>query len=445
MSKYCHINSPWVGHPHVFLATPTYTGSVSAGGYLPALAYSMPLLREAGIAVDLHTLSYDCHVDDARNAIVREFLQTQCTDLVFIDADVGWVPKDLLRLIQADADVVGGVYPKKGNSDFPIYMEQGKQIVARPDGLVEDGVLGLPTGFMRIRRHVLEKLWNANSHREWTGQNKHDKKPYRIIFERTFEDGRRWSGDYAFCRSWMKLGGTLCVDPEMKLAHEGPQEWAGTLGDYWRHMADIDHPEFVLGIEALRCGDARAEVFESLFRGWGNIYAATIPLLSACYAMAKDAKGPILETGSGLSTLVMALANPNIEVHSLEHDRDYYQRTKSGLDRYDIKNVHLHVAPLRDYDGFVWYEIPAELPREFALVLCDGPQQRFGRAGLFKLLGNRMKHAQFLMDDAYPTQTVHVDEWAKMENRTIKIFEGDHRSFAVSPAPKGNGSMELQS
>jgi len=31
----------------------------------------------------------DPHVDDNRNAIVREFLAGDCTDLLFIDSDVG--------------------------------------------------------------------------------------------------------------------------------------------------------------------------------------------------------------------------------------------------------------------------------------------------------------------------------------------------------------------
>jgi acetone carboxylase gamma subunit len=41
-------------------------------------------------------LSGNCHVDDARNSVVREFLASDCTELVFIDADVSWEPETLV-------------------------------------------------------------------------------------------------------------------------------------------------------------------------------------------------------------------------------------------------------------------------------------------------------------------------------------------------------------
>lgn len=398
----------------------------------------MEHLRLAGIAADHATLNHDCHVDDARNALVWHFLRTTCTDLVFLDADIGWIGPELVELLNYDADVVLGVYPKKGDDNWPVLEVSGKALQARADGLVD--IPGGPTGFMRIKRHVLEKLTEANKHRSYRAQGQGDDvPPHTIIFERTYEEGRRWSGDYSFCRAWRKLGGTVFVAPEMDFAHVGEMQWTGSLADHWRERAGLYHPNLVLGLHALYDGADDAATFGRIFTGWGNPYAAQPTLLAAVHDIIKEAKGPVLETGSGVSTLVMAIAamKAGVEVHALEHDLDYFKKTQEALKRFGIKNVTLHYAPLRAYkNGFVWYEVPESFPEaEFAVVFCDGPQQRFGRGGLFNLLGDQIRKAHVIMDDAYESQLGPIREWATRERRNISVLSGaDHRDFAVSAA-----------
>ncbi len=186
--------------PRVFLAVPTGSGDITAP-CVASLLEGVQALRAFGFAVDFCIEAGNCHVDDARNSLVREFLKTDCADLVFIDADVGFDPVDLVRLCQFDRDVVGGVYPKKEEPEgFPVLVEGSLQ--AEADGLVE--VKGLPTGFLRIRRPVLETL--RDKAESFIGQAG-DPVPYHVIFERRIEDGKRWSGDYAFCRKWLAEGG----------------------------------------------------------------------------------------------------------------------------------------------------------------------------------------------------------------------------------------------
>jgi len=101
------------------------------------MASSREALHDAGIGTAYLLLRGNCHVDDARNRIVQEFLTTDCTDLVFIDADVEWHSSDLVKLCQYDLDVVGGVYPhrrKDKQEELPMRMMKGKFPV---DGLME--------------------------------------------------------------------------------------------------------------------------------------------------------------------------------------------------------------------------------------------------------------------------------------------------------------------
>ena len=69
----------------VFLATPCY-GGLSAG-YAFALFASSAALSKAGMVAELAIYSGNCHVDDSRHTLVADFLASECTDLVFLDAD----------------------------------------------------------------------------------------------------------------------------------------------------------------------------------------------------------------------------------------------------------------------------------------------------------------------------------------------------------------------
>lgn len=424
-----------------FIATPSYTGKVD-NSYMFSLLQSIPKLEAAGICFDHYLLSYNCHVDDGRNAIVRDFLLSDCTDLVFIDADVAWRAEDLVKLIKHDRDVVAGVYPKRASHDldFPVWVEPGSVLQADDDGLVE--VAGAPTGFMKIKRQVLEKLVKANAHRQYMGKGASaGNDPYTVVFEREIADGHRWSGDYNFCRVWRKMGGKVFVDPEMHLSHIGEVDFSGTLGAHWRDKHGVTEQanelRFTQAIADLKAGRVEPTTFADLCTGWGNTFSAKADLLSACYYLAKEAKpenGAILETGSGLTTLVMALANPQIQVHTLEHDAIWGSRLKYFLDLYEIKNVTVHFGQLKQYGADKWYDT-ATLPKEnFSLALCDGPPRKISnRSLLWKNLGDQLGGAVVLMDDADNDEaTQPMREWANGLGREVKIL-GRQRHFAVSP------------
>ena len=121
--------------------------------------------------------------------------------------------------------------------------------------------------------------------------------------------------------------------------------------------------------------------------------------MARAWEMAKASPGPVLEIGSGLTTIIMGIAGA--EVHTLEHDIGWLRKTRKLIQRYDLKNVHLYHAPLREYpDGSAWHEIPYDLPKRFDLVLCDGPPRNLAdRHKLWELLGEAIRDADWLVDD----------------------------------------------
>lgn len=228
MPKMFHRPSRRAAGQKVFLAVPTYSGL--AAGFSFALFHSADALRDAGIQHELALYSGDCHVDDARNRLVRDFLETDCTDLVFIDADLRWEPDDLVKLLKYDRDVVGSTYPfKADDAGYPVAL-MGGDAVADKDGLLE--VYALPTGFLRIKRHVLQAL--ADQAIKFHPKSD-DRSDFPLIFERQVHNGYRRGGDYAFCNKWRGMGGKIHFAPEFEFEHFGEHSWTGSFG-HWKRM-----------------------------------------------------------------------------------------------------------------------------------------------------------------------------------------------------------------
>jgi predicted O-methyltransferase YrrM len=399
------------------------------------------VLNDAGWAMDVAIEANNCHVDDTRNSLVREFLKSDCSDLLFIDADVSWRDEDLARLMSFDRDIVAGIYPKKTDkAEFPVFLTKG-ELRTDADGLLE--VERVPTGFLRISRRVLETLaasavqYRANGHSR-------DEAAYPLIFERSIRepDGRkwsgdRWSGDYHFCNLAKKAGFRIFVDPEMVFGHAGVKVWTGCLGAHLRERSGLDHPDFAASIRAIRGGDVSADTLIPLYLHSGSAFAATVEMLSACYHMQATLRGNTLECGSGISTIVLGLAAEKFggTVYSLEHDIEWYDKVRRRLDRYGIESVRLIYAPLWDQDGCRWYECAPAVRKLYDLVVCDGPPRRFGREGLLKRLGPQIRGAAFIIDD---TDDLHGQGLAKKlaagrEIVPIDVREANGRQFAIIP------------
>lgn len=436
------------GQQHVFIAIPV--GAPADAALTAFMWETQTNLAAKGIAADLFIIAGHCHVDDSRNYLVWEFLRTQCTDFLFIDADTMSSEDAVSTILSFDRDVVAGLYPYKGDIlDFPVrLLDYNKPPVYEADGCIK--IDAAPTGFLRIRRAAMEKVersvpgyWNKEVTKD-SGE-----RPVPLIFERTLEvtgefEGRpvgdRWGGDYSFCRKWKALGGDVYAYPSLGFRHYGTKAYAGKFDVHVAKARGVQTPAFDMCVEALRGGHPMTAHFGRLVADWGNQYAAMPDLQSAIYWIAKEATGPIIETGSGLSTLVLGIAaqHADVTVHALEHDPDYYRSTIALLKQYGIRNVRLHYAPLERHEyepgkTCLWYRVPEDLPQQFAMVLCDGPQQRFGREGLFKLIPERIAGAKIVMDDAANlAKSQALDRISQRTGRTFNIVDSGQRSFAVS-------------
>ncbi len=407
----------------VFIAVPAY-GQVSCITTL-ALFRAHTALLDADWGVELHILQGECHIDDARNTLARDFLKSDCTDLLFVDADVGFDVQDILRLLSHHRDVVGGAYPKKqdGHPDYPVRLLPG-DIWADADGLIE--VEAIATGFLRIQRAVLEDLAALAQQYVVAGQTDG---PVPLIFERAIVDGARWSGDNNFCRKWREQGGKVYADPQCFLEHEGSKIWAGTLATHLRRKNGL-----ALGqIERIKAGTETDRDYIDLVLEWDNDpWNAGVELVKACVLAARKRPGAILEAGSGLTTLVMAAANPTGTVHCLEHSPVWAARVAEEARRLGLFNIVIHCEPLREVNGRKWYDTTGLPGADWSLVLNDGPPRQEGdRSVLWETLGPTLNGAMILVDDVEDErQFAPARAFAEATGREVQVL-GQIRKFAL--------------
>jgi hypothetical protein len=171
--------------------------------------------------------------------------------------------------------------------------------------------------------------------------------------------------------------------------------------------------------------------------GWGNErWAAEARYLREVVRSAEKAKGSILECGSGLTTLMLgAIASRRgIQVHSLEHNPEWHARVSEAIDRFRLTKVTVHLAPLRDFGAFDWYDAQlSELPNDFSLVVCDGPPgvTRGGRSGMLPMMrGKLAKTVSILIDDTNrPAEGQLARQWIG-ELGASKGLHAEGRGFA---------------
>src|SRR6476660_10080576 len=161
---------------HLMVATPFLGGQVSSI-YAGSIFHLQRAVRSRP-NVDLTVLMRDgdALITRARANLVTLFLDNpSATHLLFVDADIGFEPDQVFRLIESGADVVAGVYPIKrvnwskaqqamatgranlasASLDYVLELDNPNQVrVVNGFTRVRDA----GTGFLMIRRHVLEKM-----------------------------------------------------------------------------------------------------------------------------------------------------------------------------------------------------------------------------------------------------------------------------------------------
>jgi hypothetical protein len=261
--------------PKVFIATPMFGGSANYM-YMISLINLLTKLGMNGIPSMFEIAANESLITKARNILVEGFLRSDCTHMLFIDADLGFDADDVLRMVQSNKPLIGGQYAKKKiNWDVVKRVVQNVPDIPSPhiNAVVAEStfrpigdqmsfdinqpveVESIATGMMLIKREVFTEMMDklpdikiisggsetmdpktmtriTDSHRE-----------SHAFFDVSIDPETRsyTSEDFTFCKRWRELGGQVWLAPWTRTVHVGTYEYVcdlSAVAKYTQTMAD---------------------------------------------------------------------------------------------------------------------------------------------------------------------------------------------------------------
>lgn len=169
------------------------------------------------------------------------------------------------------------------------------------------------------------------------------------------------------------------------------------------------------------------KIINDLIYGWGNMgWSSFQDYTYAIINAAKKSNGPILECGSGLSTLLLGIIaeDKGFDICTLEHHVSWANHVKKYLSQLNITRVKVCFAPLISYENFQWYDISgSDTFQDFSLVICDGPPHdtQGGRYGLLPLMYQKLADKSTILLDDYIREEEKsiVKEWQRKFNLDV--------------------------
>jgi hypothetical protein len=239
--------------PNVIIATPCYGGLMSHI-YVHSLLKLTGRAVRHGITIGVLTAAHDSLITRSRNALVARFLDNpDGTHLFFVDADIGFQPESVLRLLDLDVEMAAGMYPVKAidwaklraAADLGATGEElrsaGLNFVGVPctgidreeqSGFVTGKYAG--TGFMMLKRSAVERMVKEYPETRYRAAQTFPKPAVESsnlynLFDCMIdpETGVYLSEDYTFCHRFRRIGGKVWLDTQSQLRHEGAMEFSG--------------------------------------------------------------------------------------------------------------------------------------------------------------------------------------------------------------------------
>lgn len=257
--------------PCLYILTPCY-GGLCYTTYTRSIMNTVERLKQYNIDIHVEFCNSDSLVSRARNNLIAKAMKNpKTTHIMFIDADITWNPEDIIKLLISNKDLCGGVYPLKkynwerlmksssGERDTEVlsrWMDKKDQSIFKnmisdndflqhkmltynlnyvdkkieiKDNMTE--VRHIATGFMMMKRNVIEKMMEGFPYTKYTddiGFLKGNENDFAYaLFDCGVENNHYLSEDWMFCERWRKLGGSIHVDVTINLIHTGTEHYNG--------------------------------------------------------------------------------------------------------------------------------------------------------------------------------------------------------------------------
>lgn len=246
----------------ILVGTPMYGGHCD-GMFCKSTNELAKICAQHDIPLKFYYLMNESLIQRARNYVVDEFMRSGYTHLMFIDADIGFNPSDVLSLLAIQTsypdkyDILTAPYSKKtiawekvkraveqGRGENPFDLANyAADYVFNPAPGINSFRLDEPlpvseggTGFMLIPRSVFERYEQAYPEYKYLPDhvrtaNFDGSREIMAYFDCQIdpETKRYLSEDYFFCRKAGKIGIKTHMCPWMNLLHVGSYVYRGSM------------------------------------------------------------------------------------------------------------------------------------------------------------------------------------------------------------------------
>ena len=239
---------------HILIALPTVSRAMKSGTAI-SVAHTVAALQARGIAVDLHNID-SAEIVTARDMFANMLLYAPTWDaMLFVDSDMGFDPRLVLRLLDQHAEVAAAACPRR-TLDLPTFVNaaashgdiaraqsQASQFTLFHDWLdksvkpkkLKDGFCSAAACGMAIAlisKSALETMVAQRVVEQRLDLHSGSGQPCYSFFGILEPDGSRLGEDYSFCYRWTKILGRemrVCLDEQV--SHYGDFEYIGRYAD----------------------------------------------------------------------------------------------------------------------------------------------------------------------------------------------------------------------
>jgi hypothetical protein len=223
----------------LFIATPAFGHQVTTNYMNSVMRFVSTSHPKIQVSTAIHLQSGMALVTQARNNCVASFMKSDCTHFLFIDADIGFDPEAIFRLLEKDEDICLTPYAVKGfganyGLQFIVHFPNKDNVQLGKDGFVE--ITAGPTGFMLIKREAFEKMKKAYPDKKTVNKQLVGNKveimdeDWYTFFETGVDPKNGYLGeDICFCKLWTDIGGKIYADATTELTHFGGHGFKGSL------------------------------------------------------------------------------------------------------------------------------------------------------------------------------------------------------------------------
>jgi len=195
-------------------------------------------------------------VTQGRNLCASAFMNSDADRMIFIDSDMDFSTRSVLRLFNSPYDVSLIPYPmktvnydkfqndlKRRPDDLPNTMGHVYPVTVKDPENIEpkDGYIEIekgPTGMMMIKREVFEKLEKEYSElniiqKTMVNGEMIDRSHYYNFFDSYYSPkSKTYTGeDFYFCKLWTSMGGKIYALIDEEISHVGEYHYTGKFMD----------------------------------------------------------------------------------------------------------------------------------------------------------------------------------------------------------------------